>query len=441
MRPPHPHLRLPRAALASIAALLAVGGALLATPAAGAPGEAPGEPPALAPAPGAAALAPPSPDLPGLPPLSRELSTVAVDSPAYRRARASYGAAAATLADAQARRVDLDRTMSGLATRAEVLRSTIAARDAQAAAYEARLAAVGRALGDVAVNLYVTGAGSRRIDAALTADQPAINDEDRRLILGTASLDVLLAERAAYLGRLEQAAARRAAAAAELAELDAQLAELEAERDAVLETELAAASPVAQERAALEAARALARVDGLDFQLVALDAYHRAASTTALFQPSCGVRWWAIAGISRVEGHHGTYGGAELDVHGDTSRPIVGIALDGANATAAIGDSDGGALDGDPIHDRAVGPMQFIPQTWSRFAVDGNADGIATPFNLYDATLAAARYLCAASHGLDSDDGLRTAYFSYNHSVAYVDRVLSFARGYEQAAEVPPTST
>lgn len=170
---------------------------------------------------------------------------------------------------------------------------------------------------------------------------------------------------------------------------------------------------------------------------MALDAYHRAASTIALFEPSCGVRWWAIAGISRVEGHHGTYGGAELDIYGNPSRPIVGIALDGSNATSVIGDSDGGALDGDAAYDRAVGPMQFIPQTWSRFAADGNQDGMATPFNLYDATLAAARYLCTASHGLDGDAGLRTAYFSYNHSVAYVDRVLSFARGYERSAVVP----
>ena len=96
-----------------------------------------------------------------------------------------------------------------------------------------------------------------------------------------------------------------------------------------------------------------------------------------------------------------------------------------------------GALDGDPAFDRAVGPMQFIPQTWSRFAADGNHDGLATPFNLYDATLAAARYLCRSSGGLGEEPGLRTAYFSYNHSDAYVDRVLSFARLYEHSVEVP----
>ena len=102
-----------------------------------------------------------------------------------------------------------------------------------------------------------------------------------------------------------------------------------------------------------------------------------------------------------------------------------------------VGDTDGGALDGDASYDRAVGPMQFIPQTWSRFEADGNEDGTTSPFNLYDATLAAATYLCTASSGLDADPGLRAAYFSYNHSVLYVDSVLGYARLYERSIEVP----
>ena len=81
--------------------------------------------------------------------------------------------------------------------------------------------------------------------------------------------------------------------------------------------------------------------------------------------------------------------------------------------------------------------MQFIPQTWSRYQADGNEDGTISPFNLYDATLAAAKYLCTSSSGLDADAGLRTAYFSYNHSVPYVDTVLGYARLYERTIDVP----
>ena len=54
--------------------------------------------------------------------------------------------------------------------------------------------------------------------------------------------------------------------------------------------------------------------------------------------------------------------------------------------------------------------------------------------------LAAARYLCRASHGLDADTGLRTAYFAYNHSLLYVDTVLRFARLYEDSVAVPARS-
>ena len=103
------------------------------------------------------------------------------------------------------------------------------------------------------------------------------------------------------------------------------------------------------------------------------------------------------AGISRVEGHHGTYGGAQPLADGDLTRPIIGIALTGASGTAVVGDSDGGALDGDPVHDRAVGPMQFIPQTWRRFQQDGDGDGDTDPQNLYDATAPPRPPTCATA--------------------------------------------
>lgn len=439
MRPTIPVL-LHRRAVAVLVVLASSFGGLTTAGAAPHP-----ERPSRAAAPTAAplALAQPSPVLPGLPRVSVALAAVPVDSAAFRRARTSYEAAAGTFAERQARRVEIDQALTELATRRARFTADLSAARARRAAVGSRLDAVTGAISDLGVALYLSGGSAARIDAALTTEQPSINDVDRRSVLGDASLDVLLAERAAYKVRFDEAEARIDEATARLDDLRTREAELLAERPEAAHREATSAPAVATERVAYEEARVLARIDGVEFPLVALDAYWRAAQSSAVEDPRCGVRWWAIAGISRVEGHHGTYGGAALDKLGDATKRIIGIQLNGTNNTRVVGDTDDGALDGDPAYDRAVGPMQFIPQTWSRFEADGNGDGLATPFNLYDATLAAARYLCRASGGLGEEPGLRTAYFSYNHSADYVERVLSFARLYERSVDVPdpPPST
>lgn len=385
-------------------------------------------------------LAQPSAALPGLPPISRDLSRVAVDGPAFRRARSSYEAVAEVLASEQSRRVGIDRALSDIAAETARVRSDTASAQARLAALRTRLDAVDRAIADLAVGIYMSGGPAARVDAALATDIPAVHDADRRDVLGTASLDVLLAERAAYQQRIDVVRERLATAVALERELGRRVRDLVSGRPAAIEAELAAAPAVAKERVAYEAARTLATVEGVEFPLVALDAYYRAARTTAEEAPRCQLRWWALAGVSRVEGRHGSYGGVALDTKGDTTRPIIGIPLDGSNNTRVVRDTDDGVLDGDPTYDRAVGPMQFIPETWRRFSADGNEDGQLTPFNMYDATLAASRYLCRAGGPLNADPGLRSAYFSYNRSPEYVERVLSFARLYERALELPEPS-
>src|SRR5690606_33120329 len=80
--------------------------------------------------------------------------------------------------------------------------------------------------------------------------------------------------------------------------------------------------------------------------------------------PDCQVAWPSLPAIGDVEPRHGTYAGGELAPDGTTTVRVIGIPLDGTRGTAAIRDTDGGRLDGDPEWDRAVGPMQFIPTTW-----------------------------------------------------------------------------
>jgi membrane-bound lytic murein transglycosylase B len=431
MRPRSAPRRRARASF-GLLALAVASAVLVGAPAAA---ERPAQRPAAAPT--AAVLAPPSPELPGLPDTSIELARVPVASPEFEDATARYGEVDAAHTAARARRHDLDQTTTVLQGRARELDAIRASTSARIAGLTARLDAIEAAIQQLAVAAFVIGSEEERLDSALVSETPSISEGDRREVIGGLTMDVLLAERAAYRARLETAEKRAGDARGELREVHESLQDLSTERPDAVRTEVDQADAVAEERVRYEEARVLATVDGVEFPLVALDAYYRAADTIAEEQPTCGVRWWAIAGISRVEGRHGTYGGTELRPNGDTTRRIIGIQLNGTNATAVVGDSDGGTLDGDPAFDRAVGPMQFIPQTWSRYQADGNEDGTTSPFNLYDATLAAAKYLCTSSSGLDADPGLRSAYFSYNHSLPYVDAVLGYARLYERAIDIP----
>ncbi len=168
-----------------------------------------------------------------------------------------------------------------------------------------------------------------------------------------------------------------------------------------------------------------------------LDAYRRAATRTNLVQPRCRIPFELVAAIGKVESGHAR--GGQVDVAGTTLEPILGPVLAGG-AFAAIRDTDGGRLDGDRAWDRAVGPMQFIPGTWAGWQADGNVDGRLDPQNVYDASLAAARYLCAANRDLGTPAGLDAAVLSYNNSTSYLSLVRSWLSVYRHGALAVPAS-
>jgi membrane-bound lytic murein transglycosylase B len=435
LMPPLPHSRPRRARALRVALALSLTTAIVVT---AAPARAASRAPRLeAPNAPTTPLAPPSPDLPGLPGTSIELAQVPVGGAEFERAAAAYRDVDVELSHAQSARRDLDVTTSTLTARVRELEAVRASSTARIAGLRARLGAVERAIQELAVDSFVSGDEDDRINEAVSSENPATNVAERRDVYAGLTMDMLLSERAAYLARVDVATERADAAVTELTKARKLLEAGAKERPDAVHDEVVRAKAVAGERVAYEEARVLAQVEGVEFPLVALDAYYRAATTVAEERPGCRVEWWGLAGISRVEGRHGTYGGTHLKTNGDTAKRIIGIQLNGTNSTAVVRDTDDGRLDGDPSYDRAVGPMQFIPQTWHRFEADGNEDGTQSPFNLYDAALAAADYLCTASSGLDADPGLRSAYFSYNHSLLYVDSVLGYARLYERAVEVP----
>jgi hypothetical protein len=163
---------------------------------------------------------------------------------------------------------------------------------------------------------------------------------------------------------------------------------------------------------------------------IALQAYGMADLTMRQVDPQCHLSWVTIAGLARIESNHGRYRGAHIAPNGDIEPRIVGVPLDGTSGNRTIGDTDGGLLDGDPTLDRAVGPLQFIPSTWAKWRADGNTDGRADPDNIFDAALAAGRYLCAGGRDLASGQGWRSAVLSYNNSDDYGRRVYAAAEAY-----------
>ena len=121
----------------------------------------------------------------------------------------------------------------------------------------------------------------------------------------------------------------------------------------------------------------------------AMEALYKAAATRCP-----GLPWSVLAAIGKVESDHGRNGG----------RSSAG----------------------------AEGPMQFLPSTWARYGVDGNADGVASIWDPADAVPAAADYLCA--NGAATASGLPAAIYQYNHDATYVRTVLAIAAAYDSAA-------
>jgi membrane-bound lytic murein transglycosylase B len=195
-------------------------------------------------------------------------------------------------------------------------------------------------------------------------------------------------------------------------------------------------APLATEAVTLGTAGA---TGALGIPLTVLQAYRLAAAELKVEQPSCKLPWWLLAGIGRTESGHAESG--RLIADGTTRGRILGPRLNGGIVgDAIITDTDGGRHDGDTVYDRAVGPMQFIPTTWERWGADANADGKTDPNNIFDATLAAGRYLCAHDRDLSTGPGLRAAVLSYNYSAPYLATVLAWGAAYRDGASALPNS-
>jgi membrane-bound lytic murein transglycosylase B len=170
---------------------------------------------------------------------------------------------------------------------------------------------------------------------------------------------------------------------------------------------------------------------------MALNAYRNAERMMATTDPGCGISWNLLAGIGRIESGHAN--GGATDARGTAIRPIYGPTLDGTlpGNEVVVQSTSAGRVG----YARAMGPMQFLPGTWAHYASDGDGDGVADPQNLYDATLAAARYLCTGGLNLRDQSQVLSSILRYNNSMPYAQNVLGWAAAYATGVvpvDLPP---
>ncbi|MEY2847775.1 MAG: hypothetical protein RI885_440 [Actinomycetota bacterium] len=165
----------------------------------------------------------------------------------------------------------------------------------------------------------------------------------------------------------------------------------------------------------------------------ALRAYASATLVSNAENLSCGASWNTLAGMGWVESQHGAIFDGAIGAEGTVSPKIFGVPLDGGD-TANVPDSDDGAIDEDSSVDRAVGPLQLIPDTWRNWHVDADGDGVEDLHDLDDASLAAVHYLCRAGGELSTEEGWRAGILAWNRSETYLEDVAARAVGYAAAA-------
>jgi membrane-bound lytic murein transglycosylase B len=383
-------------------------------------------PPTSAPAPAKVASAG-GPPLVNDPRLSPALRAVPVSSPDYDAAQADYATDWTSLGDAHTRERVASAELAVLARTEARLDADLAMATRRHDKSSRRIQQLRRSLATLAVAVYENGSASGAGPSSLVASQTSPAQ------LTHVYVGAIGADRVTDL-HVNEAIVRQTGAVVRsdtesLADVQRrQLAELAA-LAAARRDDATLTARVTDDRHRVADTRMTADVTGLDLTLVVLDAYWRASVTARVDDPACKLGWSALAGIGHVESVNGTFGGDSVDATGEEAFPIIGIALDGTNGTARVGDTDGGALDHDPRFDRAVGPMQLLPSAWRTYGRDGNHDGRDDPQNMYDAAQAAAVMLCRYGP-LDSDAGLRTTFFHYNPSAAYVDEVLGYTHDY-----------
>lgn len=267
-------------------------------------------------------------------------------------------------------------------------------QDAQRAAESARAT-----VGSSARELYISGGQS-----ALYASALAATDSHDLALRLTAAARVMAAVHEASV-RADQAASR-AAVVADDAMAGADRAVVTADRIEARAVALDTLLQQAQSELDRLSAKARQLKDARDAQR-ALDAARSAADGAAD----------AARGSVQAQVPPAVY----FALYRAAARTCSGMSW---TLLAAVGQVESGhGRNNGPSSAGAVGPMQFMPATFAAYAVDGDHDGVTSPWSPADAVYTAARYLCVNGGG--SPSTVRQALFAYNRAQWYVDLVLA----------------
>ncbi len=158
-------------------------------------------------------------------------------------------------------------------------------------------------------------------------------------------------------------------------------------------------------------------LDSLDATARRLEDAERAAAAIAAARAEASAAQWAAVDTATARGIPVTF----LALYRGAAATCRGLPWP---VLAAIGQVESGhGTNPNDSPAGAQGPMQFLPSTFTAYAVDGDGDGTADIRNPADAIYTAARYLCANGGGR-GDAALMRAIYRYNHANWYVALVI-----------------
>jgi membrane-bound lytic murein transglycosylase B len=295
---------------------------------------------------------------------------------------------------------------------AEVDHQAVAAREQRLLAMQsAQVRAVYVAGGPTGVTMSVLGASSPdnalwrastadRVLGVLLADtRDAVTTEADRVALARHREAAADTATQAQADALEDLQKRAVTAGTALAQARATLDHLDRRaRDARAARESARQIAAAQAAAQVARRQAMGTVTALGIPAEYQQAYQAAARTCP------GMSWTLLAAVGQVETGHGR-----------NNRP-----------------SSAGA----------IGPMQFMPRTFTAYAVDGDQDGVLDAWDPQDAVFSAAHYLCESGNAskatTNSAAWKHAALFAYNRAEWYVDLVLAAEQAISAKAAARP---